>query len=140
MLDSRGSQKAMDFRWRCIDCGSAINRTIYRRCERCSQAEGREGGEGIGDKTLMRPIPHRANAAYYAHHITKVNVSREDVQPLQEHPEKERILVQAYLEGFYETEDLLRGIVGKQNASCAVRTNTPESATDAGWAGEGTMA
>ena len=114
MLDFRGSQKAMDFRWRCIDCGSAINRPIYRRCERCSQAEEREGGEGIGDKTLMRPIPHRANAAYYAHHITKVNVSREDVQPLQEHPEKERILVQAYLEGFYETEDLLRGIVGKQ--------------------------
>lgn len=107
-LDFRGSQKAMDFRWKCMDCGSAINRPIYRRCKKC--AEGGEGNDG-SDKSLMRPIPHRANAAYYTHHITKVNVSRGDVLPLQEHPEKERILVQAYLEGFYKTEDLLRGVV-----------------------------
>ena len=110
MLDFRGSQKAMDFRWTCMDCKSAINRPIYRRCDKCSQQE--EGkGEGSGENSRMRPIPHRANAAYYAHHITKVNVSREDVYPLQDHPEKERILVQAYLEGFYKKEDLLRGIV-----------------------------
>jgi len=60
----------------------------------------------------MRPIPHRANAAFYTHHITRVNVSREDVQALKDHQDKERILVEAYLEGFYKTEDLLRGIVG----------------------------
>lgn len=114
-LDSRGSQKAMDFRWKCIACGGAINVPIYRRCDRCSESiEG--GGEGGGDQSRMRPIPHRANAAYYTHHITKVNVSREDVQALQEHHDKERILVEAYLEGFYKTEDLLRGIVGAEES------------------------
>ena len=108
-LDFRGSQKAMDFRWKCMACGVAINRPIYRRCEYCSgKTEGRAGSDR---NSRMRPIPHRANAAYYTHHITKVNISRDDVQQLQEHPDKEHILVQAYLDGFYKTEDLLRGII-----------------------------
>lgn len=107
-LDFRGSQKAMDFRWKCMSCGGAINRPIYRTCKRCSQGTNKDDG---GDRSRMRPIPHRANAAYYTHHITKVNVSREDVQPLQDHPEKESILVRAYLEGYFKTEDLLRGVV-----------------------------
>ncbi|MFW9996435.1 MAG: hypothetical protein ACFFD4_30610, partial [Candidatus Odinarchaeota archaeon] len=109
MLDYRGSQKAMDFRWKCMDCGNAIKRPIYRKCERCSEA-------GEKDKSMMRPIPHRANAAYYTHHITRVNVSREDVQELQYNPDKERILVNAYLEGNFRTEDLLSGISGGKQA------------------------
>ncbi len=114
-LLSRTSQKAMDWRWKCKACGSAINVPIYRRCDRCSGSKEGEG-EGGGDQSRMRPIPHRANAAYYTHHITKVNVSREDVQALQDHRDKERILVEAYLEGFYKTEDLLRGIVGTEKS------------------------
>jgi hypothetical protein len=116
MLDLRGSQKAMDFRWKCMNCGSVINKPIYRKCDYCAEKDGGED-EDSRDKSLMRPIPHRANAAYYAHHITKVNVSREDVQPLQDHPQKERILVDAYLESYYKTEDLLRGIVGKERSA-----------------------
>ena len=110
-LDFRGSQKAMDFRWVCMKCKGAIDRPIYRRCDRCS---GGNGGDGAGESnvaTRMRPIPHRANAAYYAHHLTKVNVSREDVRSLQDHPDKEQILVKAYLEGVYDTETLLRGVI-----------------------------
>ncbi len=114
-LDFRLSQKAMDWRWKCMACGSAINVPIYRRCDRCSGSKEGES-EGGGDQSRMRPIPHRANAAYYTHHITRVNVSREDVQALQEHRNKERILVEGYLEGFYKTEDLLRGIVGKEES------------------------
>lgn len=117
-LDFRGSQKAMDFRWRCMNCGSAINRPIYRRCDRCSagaEDKSDESGEA-GERSTMRPIPHRANAAYYTHHITKVNLGREDVQQLLNHPDKERVLVEAYLEGRYKTEDLLRGIVGSKES------------------------
>jgi len=108
-LDFRGSQKAMDFRWRCMSCGGAINRPIYRRCDKCSS--GADGEAEPVDRSRMRPIPHRANAAYYTHHITKVNISREDVRQLLNHPDKERILVKAFLEERYETEDLLRGVI-----------------------------
>jgi hypothetical protein len=59
---------------------------------------------------MMRAIPHRANAAYYAHHITLVNVGTEDVAELLVHPERERLLVEAYLRDSYGTEELLEGV------------------------------
>ena len=63
---------------------------------------------------MMRAIPHRANAAYYSHHITKVNVGTEDLRNLLIHPERERILVESYLRDSYTTAELLEGVsVGK---------------------------
>jgi len=111
ILDFRGSQKAMDFRWLCKDCGQPI-KPILRYCDRCYAGVEESGIKDVkgGKSKYMRPIPHRANAAYYTHHLTRVNVSREDVVELETHPNKEQILVEAYLNGHYSTEDLRIGI------------------------------
>jgi hypothetical protein len=105
-----------------MECGAAI-RPVNRRCTRCAdnQAEEPDGEERRNVDVIMRPIPHRANAAYYSHHITRVNVSRQDVQVLLDHPEKKRILVDAYLNNVYRTEDLLRGVTGDSGGSDADR-------------------
>ncbi len=112
VLDFRGSQKARDFRWVCRDCGSEL-RPINRPCDRCrgdgDAAESDDEAAG-GRAPMMRAIPHRANAAYYAHHITLVNVGTEDVADLLVHPERERLLVEAYLRDSYGTEELLEGV------------------------------
>ena len=39
VLDFRNSQKAMDFRWVCKDCGQTI-RQITRWCDKCSDTNG----------------------------------------------------------------------------------------------------
>jgi len=118
VLDFRSSQKAMDFSWVCRDCGQPI-KPIIRQCRKCHE----EAEKGVGEERenlqsgskSMRPIPHRANAAYYTHHLTRVNVSREDVRELEEHPDKERILVEAYLNGHFSSEDLLHGITSSED-------------------------
>jgi hypothetical protein len=107
-LDFQGSQKARDFRWVCTDCNQEL-RTISRPCEICSAAEQKvEGGESSrGKRPTMRPIPHRANAAYYTHHITRVNVGTQDLRELESHPEREQILVDAYLHDSYGAAELI---------------------------------
>lgn len=112
VLDFRSSQKARDFRWVCRDCGSEL-RPINRPCDWCKPDGGSEEkseGESGSRTPMMRAIPHRANAAYYAHHITLVNVDYEDVAELRDHPDRERLLVEAYLRDSYATEELLEGV------------------------------
>jgi hypothetical protein len=111
-LDFRSSQKARDFRWVCKDCGSEL-RPINRPCDWCSpsrESDERNSEEPAGTSPMMRAIPHRANAAYYAHHITLVNVDTQDVAELLVHPDRERLLVDAYLRDSYATQELLEGI------------------------------
>ncbi len=116
VLDFRESQTARDFRWVCKDCNTEL-RPINRTCEFCKQEPGaEEKGEEPASRrsTMMRAIPHRANAAYYSHHITKVNVGTEDVRSLLTHPDRARILVESYLRDSYTTSELLEGVdVGK---------------------------
>lgn len=112
ILDFRGSQKARDFRWVCRDCGAEL-RPINRICDWCrpgEESEEKSGEATTGPVPMMRAIPHRANAAYYAHHITLLNVDTQDVAELLNHPERERILVEAYLRDSYSTEELLQGV------------------------------
>lgn len=115
ILDFRGSQKARDFRWACLDCGSEL-RPINRPCDLCGRIaensrEDEENREGPpGRAPMMRAIPHRANAAYYVHHITMVNIDMEDVSELLGHPNRERLLTDAYLRDRYATDELLDGI------------------------------
>jgi hypothetical protein len=107
-LDFQGSQKARDFRWVCMDCNQEL-RTISRTCEICStNEEKREEGESIhGKRPTMRPIPHRANAAYYTHHIIRVNVGTQDLRELESHLERDQILVDAYLRDSYTAAELI---------------------------------
>lgn len=116
-LDFQGSQKARDFRWVCMDCNQEL-RSISRQCEICSAAE-ESGGEGElthGKRPTMRPIPHRANAAYYTHHITRVNVGTQDLRELESHPERDRILVDAYCRDSYTATELIAGITSRRDA------------------------
>jgi len=110
VLDLRGSQKAMDFRWKCVDCGAAL-RPINRTCS-CSDGSERDNGKG---GARMRAIPHRANAAYYTHHITKVSVSRDELEPLKTNPDREGILIDAYLKKKSSTKTILNGIRDGEN-------------------------
>lgn len=112
MLDFRESQTARDFRWVCKECGAEL-RPINRTCDVCKVEPGsEEEGQASPSRrsAMMRAIPHRANAAYYSHHITRVNVGTEDLRDLLTNPDRERILVDAYLGDSYTTAELLEGI------------------------------
>ena len=122
-LDDRESQRARDFRWICRDCNSDLG-ILNRVCDVCKGEWGgdpekkEDGKEGKKKNITMRPIPHRANAAYYAHHITRVNIGTEELRDLRTHPERERILVESYLKDSYKSDDLLEDIApGKDQKS-----------------------
>jgi hypothetical protein len=108
VLDDKGSQKTRDFRWKCAECNAEIM-PINRNCKVC-KGEAEEGSEEklSGDKNLrMRPIPHRANAAFYTHHVTRVNVGKGEVDELLHRPDGEQILVDAYLKDSYAIDAML---------------------------------
>lgn len=67
ILDERRSQKARDFRWRCLKCRVEVG-SVVRQCQGCRVQEG-EAPE------WMRVVPHRSNNAYYAHHIRVIDVA-----------------------------------------------------------------
>lgn len=118
-LDFRDSQKARDFRWVCMDCGSEL-RSINRPCDWCGGGDDSEQErEARGRVPMMRAIPHRANAAYYAHHVTLVNVDTEDVAELLAHRDRERLLIDAYLRDSYNTAELLEGVRTEQDPDVA---------------------
>ena len=129
VLDDKGSQKARDFRWKCADCNSEIM-PINRNCKVC-KGEGEEAPEEklAGDKNLrMRPIPHRANAAFYTHHVTRVNVGKDEAGEVLHRPDGEQILVDAYLNDSYSIDEMLddRTKAGAPSLSAQMRRKAME--------------
>jgi hypothetical protein len=98
-LDLRGSQRARDFRWVCRACGAAAG-PVQRPCRRCSDTAKAE--EEDSRRPMMRVIPHRANNAYYAHHITVLNLPTEQTAILRQHPMRDTILAKAIIEERYD--------------------------------------
>lgn len=87
-LDTRGSQKYSQFRWRCRLCGFQ-QPIIYGRCGDC----------GLPDQT-MRPIVHRATASYYPQYRTLINLPGQDLARILEDPERHWLAIAAYLRLF----------------------------------------
>lgn len=87
-LDTRGSQKYTQFRWRCRQC-SFQRQIIYGNCNDCS----------LPDKT-MRPIVHRATASYYPQYRTLINLPARDLNRILEDPERHWLAIAAYLRLF----------------------------------------
>src|SRR5438132_3935833 len=118
ILDDRGSQKAMDFRWKCVRCGSVLG-PLQRPCTDCNQRhesdidedpKNSRGGEG-----RMRVIPHRANSAYYPHHLTILNIGNEETAQIESHPRRNEVLMRAYLSGTYNIEEVIAKFDAKSN-------------------------
>lgn len=107
-LDLRGSQRARDFRWLCKACGEDAG-PVQRPCKECAASDGEPDPQGGGASRMMRVIPHRANQAFYAHHITVLNLPTEVTAVLQAHPLRDKILATAVVQERYEgLESLIR--------------------------------
>ncbi len=87
-LDTRGSQKYTQFRWRCRQCNFE-KPIIYGKCDDCS----------LPDKT-MRPVVHRATVAYYPQYRTMINLPGQDLARILEDPERHWLAIAAYLRLF----------------------------------------
>lgn len=115
-LDLRGSQRARDFRWLCKMCGEVAG-PVQRVCKRCVSPDAKAAGGEDKASVMMRVIPHRANQAYYAHHITVLNLPTALTAVLQGHPLRDKILAKAVVEERYDDlEDLISaagGMVGE---------------------------
>jgi hypothetical protein len=59
---------------------------------------------------MMRVIPHRANQAFYAHHVTVLNVPTEQTARLRGHPLRDQILSRAVIEERYDLDALLEAV------------------------------
>ncbi|RMH46274.1 MAG: hypothetical protein D6694_03715, partial [Gammaproteobacteria bacterium] len=87
-LDTRGSQKYTQFRWRCRLCDFQQH-VIYGRCDDCD----------LDDRT-MRPIVHRATASFYPQYRTLINLPGRDLTRILEDPERHWLAIAAYLRLF----------------------------------------
>lgn len=87
-LDTRGSQKYSQFRWRCRQC-SFQSPIIYGTCTDCS----------LPDRN-MRPVVHRATASYYPQYRTLINLPGRDLARILEDPERHWLAIAAYLRLF----------------------------------------
>ncbi len=87
-LDTRGSQKYTQFRWRCRQCDFQ-QPIIYGSCNDCD----------LPDKT-MRPVVHRATAAFYPQYCTLINLPGRDLTRILEDPECHWLAIAAYLRLF----------------------------------------
>ena len=87
-LDTRGSQKYTQFRWRCRLCNFQ-RPVIYGRCNDCN----------LNDRT-MRPVVHRATASYYPQYRTLINLPGRDLTRILEDPERHWLAIAAYLRLF----------------------------------------
>lgn len=87
-LDTRGSQKYTQFRWRCRQC-SFQQPIIYGNCNDCSLSDKR-----------MRPIVHRATASYYPQYRTLINLPGKDLIRILADPERHWLAIAAYLRLF----------------------------------------
>ncbi|GFP31791.1 hypothetical protein HKBW3S42_00097 [Candidatus Hakubella thermalkaliphila] len=91
-LDTRGSQKYTQFRWRCRRC-SFQQQIIYGKCNDCNL-----------DKP-MRPIVHRATASYYSQYRILINLPGKDLNRILEDPERHWLAIAAYLRLFSHGPD-----------------------------------
>jgi len=87
-LDTRGSQKYSQFRWRCRLCNFQ-QPIIYGQCDDCN----------LSDRT-MRPIVHRATASFYPQYRTLINLPGRDLTRILEDPEHYWLAIAAYLHLF----------------------------------------
>ncbi len=87
-LDTRGSQKYTQFRWRCRLCNFQQS-IIYGRCNDCN----------LDDRT-MRPVVHRATASFYPQYRTLINLPGRDLTRILEDPERHWLAIAAYLRLF----------------------------------------
>jgi len=87
-LDTRGSQKYAQFRWRCRRCDFEQS-IVYVQCDNCDLPEKK-----------MRPIVHRASDSYYPQYITLVNLPSKDLTRILEDPERHWLAIAAYLDLF----------------------------------------
>lgn len=110
-LDLRGSQRARDFRWLCRACGEDVG-PVQRPCKRCAGSEAGAGGDGEKRSHMMRVIPHRANQAFYAHHVTVLNLPTELTAVLYGHPQRDKILATAVVEERYDDLESLIRVAG----------------------------
>ncbi len=109
-LDLRGSQRASDFRWICRGCSSKLG-PVQRACHQCKDAGRLETDEDGSERVpRMKVIPHRANQAFYAHHVTVLNLPTESVRRLKNHPERDALLSEAIVRGEHSVANLLRRI------------------------------
>jgi hypothetical protein len=92
-LDTRGSQKYSLFRWSCRKCSFQCP-IIYGDCKECS----------LPDQT-MRPVVHRASAAYYAQYLTMINLPGRDLARILADPERHWLAIAAYLRLFEQGPD-----------------------------------
>lgn len=84
-LDTRGSQKYAQFRWRCRLCGFQ-QPLIYGNCPDCS----------LPDRT-MRPLVHRASASFYPQYLTLINLPGRELTRILQDPERHWLAIAAYL-------------------------------------------
>lgn len=87
-LDTRGSQKYTQFRWRCRQCNFQ-QPVIYGRCDNCNL-----------DDRIMRPVVHRATASFYPQYRTLINLPGRDLARILEDPERHWLAIAAYLRLF----------------------------------------
>jgi hypothetical protein len=87
-LDTRGSQKYSQFRWRCRQCNFQQS-IVYGTCGDCN----------LPDRT-MRPIVHRATASYYPQYRTLINLPGRDLTRILEDPQRHWLAIAAYLRLF----------------------------------------
>ncbi len=87
-LDTQGSQKYSQFRWRCRECDFERQLT-YGKCDDCN----------LPDKT-MRPLVHRATASYYPQYRTLVNLPGRELTRILEDPDRHWLAIAAYLRLF----------------------------------------
>lgn len=62
VLDDRRSQQARNFAWICPECGRQVANFVMK-CPVCARPDA-----------WMSPLPHRANAAYYAHFVRLIDI------------------------------------------------------------------
>ena len=115
-LDLRGSQQARDFRWLCRACGRDAG-PVQRACKNCSTDSEGEASE----RNKMRVIPHRANQAFYAHHVTVLNLPTEVTALLEGHPQRDKVLARAVIEERYGD---LPAMVGMEAGTTVVTDDT----------------
>ena len=107
-LDTRGSQKYAQFRWKCRLCNFQ-QPIIYGRCDDCN----------LPDKT-MRPIVHRASASYYPQYRTLINLPGRDLARILGDPERHWLAIAAYLRLFdHGPDNRLVDLVASQQGQTA---------------------
>jgi hypothetical protein len=90
-LDTGGSQKYTNFRWRCLQ-GDFQSDLVIPRCEDCNLP--------APVRPFMRPIVHRATSAYYPQYRTLINLPGRDLDRILDDPERHWLAIAAYLRLF----------------------------------------